>query len=314
MATETFLVSGCAGFIGGHMLDRLLALDCDVVGVDDFSTGTRENLAPYRDKIRFIEGNVCDPAIAAEAVRGVDRVIHLASIPSVPRSIAEPRVSAESSIISTVTLMHAAAQAGVKRFVQASSSSVYGDVDLNPRREDQTPSPMSPYAAAKLTQELYAQVFWKCYGLDTASLRYFNVFGPRQDPNGAYAAVIPKFIVLMLAGKRPEIYGDGLHTRDFTYIANVVDANLRAATWPAPLQGAAMNIGAGGSFSLNELVADLNDILGTDLPPIYREPRAGDVLHSQADISLAAERIGYQPGVGFREGLRRTIDALRGEG
>lgn len=311
MATETFLVSGCAGFIGGHMLERLIELGHRVVGVDNFSTGSRENLAPYRDTIHFVEGDVGDPAVANEAIRGVDRVIHLASIPSVPRSLAEPRQSAESSIISTVTLMHAASQAGVKRFVQASSSAVYGDSEVNPRHEDLPPSPMSPYAVAKLAQEYYGRVFWKCYGLDTVSLRYFNVFGPRQNPDSVYAAVIPKFISLMLAGKCPEIYGDGLQTRDFTYIDNVIEANLLASTCPTPLEGMTLNVGAGGSHSLNELVAHLNSILHTDFQPVYQNARLGDVVHSQADGMRATERIGYRPAIDLREGLQRTADYLR---
>ena len=308
MSNETFLVSGCAGFIGGHVVERLLADGYAVAGVDDFSTGSPDNLAPFRNRIRFVEGSVCDPAVAGQAIEGVDRVIHLASVPSVPRSVADPRQSAEASIIGTVTLMDAARKAGVKRFVQASSSSVYGDGEVNPRHEGLPPSPMSPYAVAKLTQEEYGRVFWKCYALDTASLRYFNVFGPRQNPDSKYAAVIPKFITVMRSGKRPEIFGDGAQTRDFTYIDNVVEANLRAALAPNPLRGEAMNIGNGCSTSLIRLVSLLNEILGTTLDPELLPPRPGDVLHSQADVSKAGSLIGYRPLVDLREGLRRTAD------
>ena len=310
MTKEVFLVSGCAGFIGGHVVERLLNDGFSVVGVDDFSTGCPENIAPVLDRIRFVEGSVCDQATAAKAVDGVDRVIHLAAVPSVPRSVENPRLSAEAAIIGTVTLMDAARKAGVKRFVQASSSSVYGDTETNPRREDLPLSPMSPYAVAKMTQEQFASVFWKCYGLDTASLRYFNVFGPRQDPASKYAAVIPKFITEMMAGKRPEIFGDGLQTRDFTYIDNVVDANVCAALCPNPLRGEAMNIGNGLTHTLVDLVEKLNAILSTSLEPVYLPMRLGDVMHSRADITKAGELIGYRPVIDFDEGLRRTAAFL----
>lgn len=305
-ATERFLVTGCAGFIGGHMLDRLIGMGCDVTGVDDFSTGSRDNMAASWGKFRFIEGSVCDPAIAAEAVKNIDRIVHLASVPSVPRSVAEPLESANASIIGTVSLLDAARKAGVKRLVQASSSSVYGDSEILPRIETLPPSPMSPYAVAKLTQEYYASAFFKCYGLDTISLRYFNVFGPRQNPNSKYAAVIPKFICEMRQGRAPEIFGDGGQTRDFTYIDNVVDANIQAALSPNPMQGEAANIGAGGAYSLNDLVHSLNAILGTSFKPVYLPPRAGDVRDSKADVTKAMRLFGYVPGVSFEEGLRRT--------
>lgn len=311
MGKERFLVTGCAGFIGGHMLERLVGLGHEVIGVDDLSTGDPANMEPVRERFKFIRGSVTDPAVAASVVGGVDRIIHLASVPSVPRSVGNPRESAEASILGTVTLLDAARKAGVKRVVQASSSSVYGDSPVLPRMETAAPSPMSPYAAAKLTQEIYARVFGKCYGLDAVSLRYFNVYGPRQRPEGEYAAVIPKFIAGMLAGKAPEIYGDGEQTRDFTYVDDVVEANLKAALWPEPLRGEAVNIGGGAGRSLNDLVARLNRIFATDLEPRRLPPRQGDVHDSRADIGKAAKLFGYRPKVGFEEGLERTAAFFR---
>lgn len=289
------------------MLDRLVALGCDVIGVDDFSTGSPANMAAALGRFRFIEGSICDPAVAAEAVRGVHRVVHLASVPSVPRSVEQPLESAHASVIGTVTLLDAARKAGVRRVVQAASSSAYGDSDVLPRVETLMPSPMSPYAVAKLTQEFYASAFQKCYGLDTVSLRYFNVFGPRQSPDSMYAAVIPKFISLIRAGKSPEIYGDGEQTRDFTYIDNVVDANIRAALCPEPLRGEVANIGAGRGYTLNAMLAMLNRVMGSDARPTYLPPRAGDVRDSLADIDKARRLFGYEPAVDLQDGLERTV-------
>lgn len=304
--TRRFLVTGCAGFIGGHTVDRLLAMGHEVVGLDDFSTGSRDNMAAAWGKFRFIEGDVCDSAAVAEAAAGVDFVIHLASVPSVPRSVTNPLESARASVMGTVSLLDAARRAGVRRVVQASSSSVYGDSDVLPRVETLAPSPMSPYAAAKLTQETYAAVFCKCYGLDTVSLRYFNVFGPRQNPDSEYAAVIPKFIRLMRNGQAPEIFGDGGQTRDFTYIDNVVAANIGAALSENAMRGEAVNVGTGVSASLNDLVERLNAILKTRFTPIYRPDRAGDVRDSLANIAKADRLFGYVPAVSFEDGLRRT--------
>lgn len=306
-----FLVTGCAGFIGGHMVDRLVRLGFDVTGVDDFSTGSHANMVESWGKFRFIEGNICDPAIAAEAVKDIDRIVHLASVPSVPRSVDEPLESANASIIGTVALLDAARKAGVTRVVQATSSSAYGDSEVLPRIETLPPSPMSPYAVAKLAQEYYASAFHKCYGIDTVSLRYFNVFGPRQSPNSKYAAVIPKFITSMRQGQAPEIFGDGTQTRDFTYIDNVVDANLLAALTPNPLQGEVVNIGAGGAHSLNDLVDLLNKILGTTFSATYLPPRTGDVRDSMADVSKAKRLFDYSPAVSFEDGLRRTIQSFQ---
>ena len=307
MRNETILVTGCSGFIGGHMLERLVAENFNVVGVDDFSTGDPSNMAAVKDKIRFIEGDLFLPDVADQAVEGVDRVIHLASVPSVPRSVLDPRESARASVLAPVNLMDAARRAGVKRLVQASSSSVYGECEVLPRVETLPRSPMSPYAVAKMVQEDYAAIFYKCYGLDTVSLRYFNVFGPRQNPESKYAAVIPKFVTGMLAGVRPKIFGDGGQTRDFTYIDNVVEANLRAAMCERPLRGEAVNIGSGGGITLNELVEMLNRLLGVDFKPEHDDPRAGDILHSQADIGKAKDLLGFSPAVSFEDGLKRTV-------
>lgn len=302
-----FLVTGCAGFIGGHMLDRLLNEGYPVVGVDDFSTGSRQNLDRWWGKFEFIHGNLCQPAIAAQAVAGVEYVIHLASIPSVPRSLEQPVESAMSTVISTVTLLDAAVKAGVKRLVQASSSSVYGDALISPKSESLPPQPLSPYAAAKLAQEQYARVFSRCWGIETLSLRYFNVFGPRQNPNSQYAAAIPKFIAALQNGLSPVIFGDGEQTRDFTYVESVVEANLRAALAPGVFAGEVANVGSGEAISVNALVAELNRLLGTAISPLHSAPRAGDVRHSLADLTQAGRLFGYTPCVDLREGLRRTV-------
>ncbi len=303
---ERILVTGCAGFIGGHMLDHLIANGYDTVGIDDFSTGRPENLALAQGRFRFFTGSVADRELVREAIRGVTRVIHLASVPSVPRSVDNPLESAQASVIGTVTLLDECVKAGVKRVVQSTSSSAYGDNTVLPRVETLPPRPMSPYAVAKATQEHYARVFCRCYGLDTASLRYFNIFGPRQNPNSKYAAVIPKFIVDMRAGRRPVIYGDGRQTRDFTFIENVLHANLQAALHPENLKGEVFNIGAGKAHSLNDLVDNLNAILGSAITPEYAPQRTGDVRDSLADVAKARDGFGYEPRVDFLEGLRRT--------
>ena len=307
MSEEVFLVTGCAGFIGGHMLEYLVAAGNKVVGIDDFSTGSPDNMRGVEGKFTFMEGSLCEPALAAKAVAGVDRVIHLASVPSVPRSVQAPLESANASIIATVTLLDAARKAGVKRVVQASSSSVYGDSKILPRVESTPPDPLSPYAVAKLTQEYYARVFFRCYGLDTISLRYFNVFGPRQNQDSAYAAVIPKFATSMLRGEQPVIFGDGRQTRDFTYVGNVVEANYRAAVAPGTMGGEAANVGSGGGIDLNQLVVLLNKYLGTDIAPVLSGPRTGDVLHSSADTSKARDLFGLQPRISFETGLETTV-------
>ncbi|MDR0363168.1 MAG: SDR family oxidoreductase [Planctomycetota bacterium] len=312
MPRERILVTGCAGFIGGYMLERLVGDGFDVVGVDDFSTGRRENMPPREGKIHFIEGSLCDAAVAARSVEGVDRIVHLAAVPSVPRSVENPGESVKASIMATVTLLDAARKAGVKRVVQASSSSAYGDSPTLPKVESMPPNPLSPYAASKLGQEYFGKVFSATYGLDTASLRYFNVFGPRQNPDSQYAAVIPKFVKTLVAGEAPTIFGDGLTTRDFTYIDNVVEGNMLALLHPGRLNGEVMNCACGNRVSLNDLVLKLNTLLGLDVPARYAPARPGEVKHSQAGIGKIAELLGFKPIVDFDEGLRRTVAYLTG--
>lgn len=309
---EHFLVTGCAGFIGSHLVRRLLADGVSVTGVDNFVTGKRDNMADFAAQIRFVEGDLCDPEVARAACSGATLVLHQASIPSVPRSVDDPLRSMHSSITATLTLLIAARDAGVKRVVQAASSSAYGDAEQLPKTEDMLPKPLSPYAVAKLTQEYYASSFSTCYGLDTVSLRYFNVFGPRQDPESDYAAVIPKFITRMLSGEAPIIYGDGEQSRDFTYIDNVVQGNLLAARCKGDLSGSVINLACGERISLLDLVTELNAILDTGLAAVHEPVRAGDVKHSQAGVDLARERLGFSPEVSFAEGLRRTVEYYRG--
>jgi len=305
---EKFLVTGCAGFIGGHMVRRLLKEGFAVTGVDDFSTGSRVNMDDFQDRIRFVEGDLSLPEVAAEAVAGVDRVIHLASIPSVSRSLEKPLESARSSVMAAVSLLEAAWRAGVKRVVQASSSAVYGDIG-GLAVETLPLSPLSPYAAAKIAQENYARVFSLGRGLDSVSLRYFNVFGPGQNPDGDYAAVIPKFISIIKAGGRPVIFGDGTQTRDFTHVDNVVEANLIAALLGRPLGGEAVNIGNGGGISVAALVEELNRVMGTDIRPLHAPARPGDILHSRSDIAKAENLLGFRPRVGLAEGLAMVVNS-----
>lgn len=307
-----YLVTGGAGFIGSNIVERLISDGYKVRVVDNLSTGKSENIEAYQDKIEFILGDLTDFSTAQKAVDGVDYIIHQAAIPSVPRSIANPIATNESIVTATVNLFKAAVEAKtVKRIVQAASSSAYGDTPTLPKQEDMIPNPLSPYAVAKLTQEYYGKAFYNVYGLEVLSLRYFNVFGPKQDPNSFYSAVIPKFISLMLQGKQPTINGDGLTSRDFTYIDNVVDANLLACICPWPGTSEVMNIGFGERITLNELVANINKILNTDIHSIYNETRVGDVKHSLADISKAKRIIGYSPKVGVKEGLEKLIQYMK---
>jgi UDP-glucose 4-epimerase len=303
---STYLVTGGGGFIGSHIAATLVERGRRVRVLDNFATGRRENLAQIMADIELIEGDVADPQTARRAVAGVEIVFHQAAIPSVPRSIADPMSVHHNNTLGTLQILLAARDAGVKRVVFASSSSIYGDSPTLPKREDMPPAPKSPYAATKLAGEVYCQSFTDSYGLETVSLRYFNVFGPRQDPLSEYAAVIPKFITALLAGQPPTIYGDGQQTRDFTYISNVVEANLLAAEAPAA-SGRVFNMACGKRISLLELVAILNDICKTNLRPEHTAPRPGDVLHSLADITLAQEVLGYKATTSLEEGLRQTV-------
>lgn len=301
------LVTGGAGFIGSHLTNALIK-KCDrVTVIDNLSTGHLENLSDVMDEITFIKGDIRDIDLLKKLFRGVEVVFHQAALPSVPRSVKDPIASNANNIDGTLNVLVAARDAGVRRVVCAASSSAYGDTEVLPKTEDMPGNPLSPYAVTKYVGELYAKVFSRVYGLETVSLRYFNVFGPRQDPNSQYAAVIPKFITAMSKGERPHIYGDGEQSRDFTYIDNVVEANLLAANAPG-VSGEMFNIACGERYTVNELVAMLNEILGTNIEPVYEPPRTGDVRHSMASIEKAEKMLGYRPLVTFEEGLRRTVE------
>jgi UDP-glucose 4-epimerase len=304
------LVTGGAGFIGSHLVEGLLTRGHQVRVLDDLSTGNRANLQHVRDRVELIEGSVTDPSAVARAVQGREVVYHLAALPSVVRSVEEPVLSHEICASGTVRVLDAARRAGVRRVVYAASSSAYGDIEGAVRREDEPVSPMSPYAAAKLAGEHYCRCFTTVYGLETVRLRFFNIFGPRQDPKSPYTGVIALFIAALTAGRRPRIDGDGLQSRDFTYVENVVQALTKAADAPAAV-GNVYNIGNGGSTTILDLVKHLNQLLGSDVQPEFGPPRPGDVRHSQADITLARRELGYEPKVSFVEGLRRTLDAYR---
>jgi nucleoside-diphosphate-sugar epimerase len=306
---KLYLVTGGAGFIGSHIAEALVNRGDRVRALDNLITGRRENLSLIADRIEFIEGDIRDYATTLRAARGASVIFHQAAVPSVPRSVADPALNHDINVNGTFNVLMAAREAGVRRVVYAASSSAYGDTEILPKHEDMSPSPLSPYAASKLFGEYYCQVFARVYKLETVSLRYFNVFGPRQDPSSPYSGVISKFVTALLAGETPVIYGDGEQSRDFTYIANVVNANLRAAesSCAAEAIGQVINLGIGERVTLNQLLAELQKIIGSNLPARYEEMRAGDVRHSLADISRAREWIGYSPLVGLAEGLKRTV-------
>lgn len=307
---RTFLVTGGAGFIGSHIAEALVARGDRVRVVDNLSTGRLENLEPVKRQVQFIEGDISDAGLMARSIEGVDCIFHQAALASVPRSVEAPLDTNAACVTGTATVLDAARRAGVRRVVYAGSSSVYGDQPFSAKREIDLPAPVSPYGAAKLAGEYYCQAFTATYGLETVVIRYFNVFGPRQDPESPYAAVIPRFITAMLSGRRPVIYGDGLQSRDFTYVANVVEANLLAADAPEA-SGRVLNAAGGRSITLLELLAALEDLLGVKANPQHDPPRPGDVRESMADITLARQVLGYQPRVDFHEGLRRSIDYYR---
>jgi len=310
---STYLVTGGAGFIGSNLVATLIERGDTVRVLDDFSTGKRENLADLMPAITLFEGSVADDAIVREAVAGVDYVLHEGALASVPRSVDDPLSTNVANVTGTLTLLMAARDAGVKRLVFAASSSAYGDQPTLPKTESMPPSPLSPYAVSKLAGEYYCQAFTACYGLETVCLRYFNIFGPRQDPQSVYAAVIPKFITAMLAGERPVVFGDGEQSRDFTYVADCVAANLLACTAPGAA-GHTVNIACGGRYTLNDLIALLNGILGTAIEAVYEPERAGDVKHSQAAIAAARAVLGYEPTTSFEDGLRQTVEWFQAKG
>jgi nucleoside-diphosphate-sugar epimerase len=301
-----YLVTGGAGFIGSSIVAELARHGERVRVLDNLSTGRRDNLGPFLERIDFIEGDLRDLPTVRQAVEGVDYVLHHAALASVQRSVDDPLATHAANTTGTLHLLVAARDTGVRRVVYASSSSIYGDSPTLPKREDMLPRPKSPYAVSKLTAAHYCQAFTEVFGLETVSLRYFNVFGPRQDPTSQYAAVVPLFITAMLQGESPVVYGDGHQSRDFTFVSNVVRANLLAATAPN-VGGRVFNVACGQRYTLLDLIATLNDILDTRITPIHTAPRPGDVRHSLADITAAQEALGYRVEVDFHEGLRRTV-------
>ncbi len=308
-----YLVTGVAGFIGSHIAQELLRRGERVRGVDNFVTGTRENLKELGG-LEFQQADLRDLAAMRAACRGVDYVFHEAALASVPRSVKDPVSTNDANVTGTLNLLVAAREAGVKRVIYAESSSAYGDTPTLPKREDMLPNPISPYAVSKLGGEHYMAAFYRVYGLETVSLRYFNVFGPRQAADSPYSGVLAKFISMMLEGKQPTIFGDGEQSRDFTYVDNVVQANLRACTAAREaVCGRAFNIALGERYTLNQTFAVLRGITGYQGEPAYAAERAGDVKHSQADITLATQQLGYAPPVSFEEGLHRTVAWYRQE-
>ena len=303
-----YLVTGGAGFIGSNIVEELVRRGESVRVLDDFSTGRRENLESINGS-EFVEGSITDMNTCEAVCDGIDYVLHQAALPSVPRSLKDPVRSNIVNVTGTVNMLWAAHNAGVKRFIFATSSSVYGNTPILPKIETMTTIPLSPYAVSKLTGEHYCRVFYKCFGLETVSLRYFNVYGPRQDPNSQYGAVIPVFCKSLLAGEKPHIYGDGGQTRDFTYVADAVQANLNACTAPSACAGKVFNIAAGGRTSVIDLLHQIRALLSADdIEPIFSDVRQGDVRDSFADITLAKELIGYEPKYDTRRGLAEAIE------
>jgi nucleoside-diphosphate-sugar epimerase len=307
----TYLVTGGAGFIGSHLTEELVRRGHKVRVADNLSTGNRRNLAHIAG-VDFVEGDLSDMAVATRAAEGVDYVLHQAAIPSVPRSVKDPIASNRANIDATLNVLVAARDAGVKRLVFAGSSSEYGDTPTLPKREDMPSSPLSPYALQKVMGTEYCRMFTRLYGFETVVIRYFNVFGPRQDPGSPYSGVISLFATALIDGRQPTIFGDGEQTRDFTYVANVVDGVLRACEAPNAA-GEAINVACGTRISLNELLRVMNTVVGTDLRAIYKETRAGDVKDSQADITKAKMLLGYTPLVGLEDGLRHTLEWCRSQ-
>ncbi len=307
---EKLLVTGGAGFIGSNICKELVSQGCFVRVVDNLLTGKKSNLASVIDKIDFIQADMGDADVAQSAMKDIDVVLHQGALPSVPRSVDDPALTHRHCVDATFALLLAARGAGVKRFVYAASSSAYGDTPSLPKVETMTPMPLSPYAAAKLVGEYYCSVFYEVFGLETISLRYFNVFGPQQDPASQYAAAIPAFVTAILKGEPPTIYGDGEQSRDFTYVDNVVEANLLAAR-AKQTKGEVINIACGEAVTVNAIIDMINDLLSRDIKPNYTDPRPGDVKHSLADITLAQKLIGYKTKVPFKQGLQLAINWYR---
>jgi len=307
---NNFLVTGGAGFIGSNICRRLVSEGYFVRAIDNFITGKRENISDIIGNIDFIEADMGDESIARKAVKDIDVVLHQGALPSVPRSVDDPAATHQHCVNATFTLLLASRDAQVKRFVYAASSSAYGDTPTLPKVETMPAQPLSPYAAAKLMGEYYAKVFYNVFGLETISLRYFNVFGPYQDPASQYAAAIPAFVTAILKDESPTVYGDGEQSRDFTYVDNVIEANLLAAR-VNQTKGEVINIACGQRITINEIITMINKLVGKDIQPVYTDPRPGDVKHSLADITLASKTIGYEPLISFHEGLEQAIDWYR---
>lgn len=308
------LITGGAGFIGSHLVCEALARGHDVRVIDNLSTGRRDNLSGIEQDIEFFESDIRDYGLLQRLMRGVEVVFHLAALPSVPLSIEDPLTTTIVNVIGTTAVLKAAVDAGVRRVIYAASSSAYGDAPEPKKEETILPRPLSPYAVSKLAGEYMLQAFANCYGLETVGLRYFNVFGERQDPSSQYSGVIARFIAMMLRSERPTIHGDGTISRDFTYVQDVVDANFLAMYAPKDrVNGRVINVATGRSITLNQLVMELNRVLGTNLDPIYGPERPGDIHHSCADIRLARELIGYTPSVPFAVGLRKTVEWYRSQ-
>jgi len=304
-----YLVTGGAGFIGSNLVRYVLGKGHEVVVVDNFATGKRENIADFVDRVDFIEGDIRERSTMDKAVAGCAAIFHEAALGSVPRSVEDPAGSHDANVNGTLTVLEAARAAGIKRVIFAASSSAYGNIEESPKHEGMPPQPVSPYAASKVACEGYMRAYAACYGMETLSLRYFNVFGPYQDPDAAYAAVIPAWVSRLLRREPPIVYGDGEQSRDFCYIDNVCQANwLAAQAAPEVCDGAVMNIACHARTSLNEILQLLKELLNSDVEAEYTDPRPGDVRHSLADVALAKKLIGYEPKVFFAEGLRKAID------
>ena len=302
-----FLVTGGAGFIGSNIVEELLKRGHTVRVLDNFATGKRENLKEFEKDIELMEGDIRSYHIVRQAVKDIEVILHQAALPSVPRSINDPITTNEVNVMGTLNILDAAKDEGVKRIVYASSSSVYGDNPELPKREDMLPNPLSPYAVSKLAGEKYCQVFGKLYGIETVILRYFNVFGPRQDPNSQYSAVIPKFIKAMKENKQPIVYGEGTQSSDFTYVSNVVEGNILAATKEIE-SGLVMNCATHGQITVNELVKKINELLGKNIKAKYEKPRPGEIKHSFADINLIKNKLNWQPKYTFDKGIMLTLN------
>ena len=303
----SYLVTGGAGFIGSHIVEELVRRGETVRVLDNFITGKRENIAPFLNLVELNEGDIRDLKTCRQALEGIDYVLHQAALPSVPRSIEDPLLTNDINVRGTLNLLLASCEAKIKRFVFASSSSVYGDDPQLPKKEGSEGIPLSPYAVSKFAGEKYCQVFAEIYGLETVSLRYFNIFGPRQDPLSQYAAAVPLFITRILAKQSPQIYGDGEQSRDFTYVANVVEANLRAVEAPPEASGGVFNIACGERTTVNTLVKEIGKLTKCLVEPVYIAPRAGDIKHSFADINKTRKALHFEPLMSFRQGLKKTV-------